>query len=113
MSALLRKKAITKNNDAGTNQRNAFIAKNTCASLYKSCGVRATPAKNTIPMKKSTAAIHAQKYETLFSVNNDGMKKLDTPTNKKQKSAELKKNDEMLLISPANVMYPPSSLKKL
>ena len=49
----------------------------------------------------------------LFSVNNDGMKKLDIPTNKKQKSAELKKNDEMLLISPANVMYPPSSLKKL
>ena len=40
---------------------NAFIAKNTCASLYKSCGVRATPAKNTIPMKKSTAATHAQK----------------------------------------------------
>ena len=44
-------------------------------------------------MKKSTAAMHAQKYETLFSVNNDGMKKLDIPTNKKQKSAELKKND--------------------
>ena len=41
------------------------------------------------------------------------MKKLDIPTNKKQKSAELKKNDEMLLISPANVMYPPNSLKKL
>ena len=63
MSALLRKKAITKNNDAGTNQRNAFKAKNTCASLYISCGVKATPAKKTIPMKNSTAAIYAQRYE--------------------------------------------------
>ena len=40
------------------------------------------------------------------------MKKHDIPTNKKQKSAELKKNDEILLISPANVMSIETNLTK-
>ena len=36
LSASLRKKAITKNKDAGISHRNALIAKKTWASLYKS-----------------------------------------------------------------------------
>jgi hypothetical protein len=31
------------------------------------------------------------------------MKKLEKPTNRKQKRAELKKNEDILFISPANV----------
>ena len=103
LSASLRKKAITKNKDAGISHRNALIAKKTWASLYKSCGVNATPAKNTIPIKKRTEAMHAQINEVLFSLNNGGMKKLEKPTNRKQKRAELKKNEDILFISPANV----------
>jgi hypothetical protein len=57
--------------------------------------------------------MYAHTYDVLFSLNKDGIKKLDIPTNKKQKRAVLKKKDEMLLMSPANVIYPPNSLKKL
>ena len=113
LSASLKKKAITKKADAGMSHLNALIAKNACASLYRSCGVSATPAKKTIPIKNNTAAMYAHTYDVLFSLNKDGIKKLDMPTNKKQKRAVLKKKDEMLLMSPANVIYPPNSLKKL
>ena len=49
--------------------------------------------------------MYAHTYDVLFSLNKDGIKKLDIPTNKKQKRAVLKKKDEMLLMSPANVIY--------
>ena len=53
--------------------------------------------------------------KTLNLTNTDFIR---TTENRHKKSVqhlwnELKKNDEMLLISPANVIYPPSSLKKL
>ena len=43
------------------------------------------------------------KVTSAFSLNNGGMKKLEKPTNRKQKRAELKKNEDTLFISPANV----------
>ena len=56
LSASLFKKAITKNKDAGTSSLNAFNAKKTWISLYKSWGVKATPAKKIMPTKKKIAA---------------------------------------------------------
>ena len=52
-----------------------------------------------------------KKGEFVYFVGKTGSGK--SSTNKKQKRAVLKKKDEMLLMSPANVIYPPNSLKKL
>ena len=66
-----------------------------------------------LPMPRIGATSFLNIKDVNIQTNKDGIKKLEIPTNQKQKRAVLKKKEETLLMSPAKVIYPPNSLKKL
>ena len=101
---VLKKNARQINKYAKNDKLKAVWTEKTCAGKYKSPGVRPTPAKNMHEIAIVIAPTQANIDAYKLSENNFGINKKPKPNIKFIYIAELKKNEEIKLFSPDNVL---------